>query len=268
MAERGGKAATMSATGMASKGAFLPAKVVSGAIALTFPRQADVRRKSNGFEDLLKVDYEQPQVINIPDELNPDLPRFLFAAKDERSLISVSQTIIQQNIAFPDDIPLDMEGVTTHVLSQYPLLFNLLGTLKGVRPYFFGMTTTVHVPTHSLYKDYLPLFAHSLLKEPEARGYYDLYVKWTKTKQGLYYDSTTITNYRTYTLQVAPGTIPRVPLDTVTEHGIEITGDFNDRFAFNEKPQYCTGVSKADTIVRNGIRSVEAAIAQVKAMSQ
>lgn len=256
----------MNATEMESTGAFLPARVVSSAIALTFPRQDDIRRRANDFEDLLKDDFGQPQVVNVPDEINPDLPRFLFAAKDERSLISVSQTIIQQNIVFPEDVPLELGGVTTHVLTQYPVLFKMLGKLKDVHPYFFGMTTTVHIPTQSAEKEYLPVFARAFLKEPESKGYHDLYIKWTNTKQKLYYDSTTITNYRTYTLQVTPGTIPRVPMNAVTEHGIEITGDYNDRLGFNEKPRYQTSAGKADTIVRNGMRSVEAAIAQVKAI--
>ena len=51
---------------------FEQTKFVNNSFSLVFPRQPQIRRMANEFEDRLKERYFQPQIISVPDDLDPE----------------------------------------------------------------------------------------------------------------------------------------------------------------------------------------------------
>jgi len=57
---------------------FEEPKYVQTKFNIIIPRQPEIRRKAFEFEDILVDKYFQPEVVNIPDELDPQLPRLFY----------------------------------------------------------------------------------------------------------------------------------------------------------------------------------------------
>ena len=65
-------------------------RYMQNSLAVAFTRQAAIRRAANGFEDALRDQYGQPNVLAIPDELDPEIPRIIFSSKHGSSQILIS----------------------------------------------------------------------------------------------------------------------------------------------------------------------------------
>lgn len=250
------------------KGIFLPHKVVSCTLALVFPREVDIRRRANELEDVLKGDYRQPQVTNAPDEANSNIPRFVFPSRDGRSVISVSQTIMQLDLSLSDGMPSDLDSVAVYINERYRALFDALTAAKTSNPFFFGVTTVVQIPATSITDELLlKLVARALLKSPDQeRGYHDLQVKRTKIAEQMYFDNILLENYRIYPRDVLKNALPRTPREGATEFGVEITSDVNDRFAYSEQDEYQTSDVHAGNIIRHAVRAVKETITEMEAI--
>jgi hypothetical protein len=57
--------------------------------------------------------------------------------------------------------------------------------------------------------------------------------------------------------------VPHLPGNQVVERGIEIIGDFNDRFAYNEDRDYQTNPKVALDIIQNGLDEATRMISEV-----
>ncbi len=270
-AERGGDAVAMTEQEGTSAGSFLTPKVTSCVRALAFPRIAEVRRRANDVEDALADEYQQPTTITTPDDAPPELPRLLIPAKDARRGIAISQVTIQMNLLFSDESPTDIDTVAAYVNEHHREIFTAFASVKGVAPAFFGVTTTVQIPTRlSSDAELLTLYTRSILKSPEIpRGYYDLNVKRTTITNKTFHNNITLANYRSYTIDAPSNPVDvvlRIPARSVTARGIEVTGDFNDRYAYNERKQYRTSAAVAQEIVRHAMNEVREAVNEVEAM--
>lgn len=254
---------------------FATPKVVVCTLALVYPRQAEIRRRGNEIEDALKADYGTPQVINSSDDVPQEVPRFLIPSKDGRRVITVSQSTMQMNVIFSDEFPSDLATVATYIVQHYGEIFTALVaikdvSLKVVNPLFFGVTTQIHIPTRLPDQEIVRRLARHLLKSPEETrgGYFDVQVKQTKIIDKKLFRNVTLANYRTYRFDGPPEGVPRFPMDKVVEYGIEITGDVNDRYAYNRLQAYRTSIEVAGNVVEHTMRSLEEAIAQVEVMTR
>jgi len=58
--------------------------------------------------------------------------------------------------------------------------------------------------------------------------------------------------------------IKPLPQAQAAERGIQITGDFNDRFSFNENADYFSSTDSAKEIIEKGLSEMEKAINKIK----
>jgi hypothetical protein len=66
---------------------FRTPRYIQNSFSIIFPRVRDIRRRINAFEDLLQSEYTQPQVISVPDDFAPEVPRIIFESQHRYSQI-------------------------------------------------------------------------------------------------------------------------------------------------------------------------------------
>src|SRR5215213_5074766 len=108
---------------------FQAARYIQNSFSIIFPRVHDIRRRANAFEDLLRGEYGQPQIISVPDEFAPEVPRIIFESEHRYSQIVISQVSIALNVTYSVDYQIDATKRNPYLVERINSLFALLDLL-------------------------------------------------------------------------------------------------------------------------------------------
>lgn len=239
---------------------FQRPKYRANSFSIIFPRVSNIRRKSNDFEDRLQTKYQAPQIVNVPDDFDPALPRMLFLSKDGFSQIVVSQVSFVLNVNYSENWQEDVDRERQYVEKQLPYLFGLFDFLPGIQPSFCGITTQVAIPTKVNDKVVLDELVKLYIKTEVFEDLHDVQVKIANVRSDKFFSNITVENYRTWYIRETEDHVPKLRRGDATEVGVQISGDFNDRYAFNENQDYTTTRETAKQIITGGFDDVRAVI--------
>jgi len=235
---------------------------ISSNLNILIPRQVGIRRSANDFEDRLKDKYLQPQIIGVPDELDPEIPRMVFGSKNGFSQITVSQVNISLVVKYSPDWGANVQQCRDYLLERVPLLASLLKTLS-VEPLYLGLLSHVNLPSDQNDANILKKLSDVFIKE-QSESYQDIQIKLTKVIEDKFFSNVTVQNYRTWKL--TPGEQrPKLANQEAIEKGVSIVGDFNDRYAFNEKKDYKSNLDQVSQIIDLGIKETQGVIKRITA---
>lgn len=232
---------------------FPTTKYVLNSLTLTFPREMSIRRKANDFEDMLNINYSPPQVLPVPDELEPDFPRLIFGSEHGYSQIIISQINIVLNVRYSADWQVDIDKGRNYLVERASLLFDLLEKV-GIHPHYCGLVTNVRLTTDQDDSAVLTHIANKMLKDSSIESFAEILVKSTKILDNRFFSNVTVGNFRNWR-KTSPDnlSLPRFPSNEVVDRGIEIVCDFNDRYAYNEQEKYETDRVLAPGIINQAI---------------
>jgi hypothetical protein len=222
-----------------------------------FPRQRLIRRKANDLEDHLEHSYSPPQTIPIPDEFDPQLPRLIFGSEHGYSQIVVSQISMSLNVSYSPDWQVDINKGRAYLTERAPLLFELLDKLDKIEASFCGLTTTVRLATDQGEEFIIGAIADWMAAEFDPSDTHELRVKKTNIVENRFFNNLTLSNYRVWRIPASVLTTHRLPGKDVRERGLEIVGDLNDRYAYNESDNYKSSVDVAEEVISKGLNEVE-----------
>lgn len=238
---------------------FKQPRCIQNSFNIVFPRQLNIRRKANEFEDKLQGQYFQPQIFPVPDDLDPEVPRMIFGSKHGFSQIIVSQVSFALNVNYSPDWQTDRKKRKDYLINRVPTLFKLLGISDISKPFFCGLATQIRllVDQDANDKDILVHLARLYLKDESVENYHDLQIKKTEIAENKFFSNITVKNYRSWEFQeTTPGILSLSQTDA-NERGIEIIVDFNNRYMFNESQSYNTDETTATTIIQNGMNEAD-----------
>jgi hypothetical protein len=217
-------------------------RYVRNSFSVSFPRQLRIRRMANEFEDRLKGAYFQPQIISVPDDLDPEVPRIIFGSEHGFSEIIVTQMSVILNVVYSNDWQTNFEQRQAYLRERVPILFELTDILGVAHLHFCGLVSEVKLASHLDEQHVLNHLASRLLKQSELNNAHDIQVKMTNVIDEQFFNNVTIGNYRSWQVSEIPPSIVSLSRRDIVAHGIQIIHDFNDRYAFNEKARYSTNL--------------------------
>lgn len=250
---------------------FETVRYVQNSFSITFPRRHDIRRTANDFEDFLQTHleghYKQPMVIPVPDEMDPEVPRLMFGSRHGFSQIAVPQIGLTLNATYSPDWQIEISKGRQYLLERVPILFALLGVLDDVEPCFSGLTSRVRLPAN-VDDDMILEHLHRYLSEPISTApIHDVVVKVTTVHSDRFYSNMTIQNYRTWKVEETTPSLQCLSRRQVSERGIEITGDFNDRYCFNEQADYVSSPTLVNEIIDGSFAEMKRMIDNVQELT-
>lgn len=247
---------------------FEEPKYIQNSFSVSFERCADVRRRVNAMEDLLRAQYTghfgQPQVIPVPDELDPEVPRVIFGSQHGFSQIIVSQLSLTLNVAYSPDWQTDISKGRQYLKERVAILYALFEVMRSEKEpaYFCGLTTRVRLRSRVDDETIVGMLIERIAKNGDGKATYDINLRRAIVVEERFFSNTTIQNYREWQVEQNIPQIPRLRRSAVFERGIEIVGDFNDRYAFNERDDYVSTTCVANEIIDRGLDEIQSTIEQ------
>lgn len=246
---------------------FESPRYIQNSFSVTMDRQLDIRRRANDFEDLLKEKteghYGQPQVVPVPDELDPEVPRLIFGSRHGFSQILISQISITLSVNYSPEWQLDISKGQEYLLDRTKAIFSLLELLNDVPLFFSGLTTRVRIASTEADSAIIARVKQLYGISSQSSNIHDLMLKVTNVLKDRFFSNITVQNYRVWKLISQQQGVLRLPLKKVTEQGMEIINDFNDRYAFNENDDCYSSPENVKEIIETGFAETEKIILEI-----
>lgn len=244
---------------------FESLKYIESTFSIVFPRQERIRRDSNKIEEKLdslkseNINYAQPQIIPIPDEMDPRIPRIIFGSQHGYSQIIVSQVSLALQVNYSTDWQNDAAKVQEYLHSRIPVLFQLFDVISPSQAFVSGLSTTAQLPFTGRDQDLISCLSKIYLSDHinRKRNVHELYVKHADIIDDKYFCNVAVENYRTWDIEES-GLPEMTPLSskTASNRGVAITVDFNDRYSFNENTGYNSSGDAAPNIIDNVFKCI------------
>lgn len=217
-----------------------------------------IRKNGFDFENQLKNLYLQPQIINIPDDINPDMPRIIFTSKHGHSQIIISQVNFVFNVNYSDDWQLDISKGREYLVDKISILFDLLEIIEEKSPFFCGLSTLVQIPAQEEDKKVISHIYNLFSSDGNifSSDIYEFQLKTSKVIEENFFSNISVQNYRNWNIDINSEEISKLSSNTIVESGIQIMGDFNDRYAFNEIESYSSKKDIANKIIELGLNEI------------
>jgi hypothetical protein len=241
-------------------------RYVQNGLSIMFPRQPAIRRRANDFEDRLTGKYFQPSIIPVPDDVDPEFPRIVFGSEHGFSQIIVSQVSLTLMATYSAEWQSDIARGQAYLVERVPLMFDLIGVLD-VTPHYSGLMSRVQLPSTMSDDLIVGLLARVFLKEEDTSNVHEISVKLTHVLSGTFFGNAVIQNYRSWKASDSEqGIVPR-PVANAIDRGVQITGDLNDRYGFNEKPDYQSSAATTESVIVRGLDEVKKVVATIRGES-
>ncbi|TCV97730.1 hypothetical protein EC912_101747 [Luteibacter rhizovicinus] len=210
--------------------------LIQHSFSIHFPRVSTMRRNANMLEDALAQGcpngYAAPQVLPIPEELGPDVPRIIFNSINGFSNIAVTQTAMALTVSYSEDWQGDRAKCVSYLKRRAHVLFDMVGKLE-VLPGFVGVGTRLRVMSDA--NDAVEVMAalrRLVAPDLNLANASEIMVRFSNNINNIYFDNATVSNAVVWPDGIfASG---RFPISSRLAVGLEILGDFNNRLAYNE----------------------------------
>lgn len=226
-------------------------------------RNTRILDRVNELSAALKSTYFDPEAVAITSDASPEFPRLRFQSQHGFSQILVSEISIILNIRYSLDWQKDLPRAHNYLEDRSSLAFDL-AEIVGSTPFFCGMTTEAAISSQSRSEDFLPRLADFYGLHFNTDNPHDVVVKITSVLKDQYFLNVTVQNYRSWSLAPFQQGILRFSNANAVERGVQITVDFNDRYAFNENPNYLTTQDARKTVIAIGLEELTSVVERLR----
>jgi len=238
---------------------FDKSRVIQAGYTVIFPRLTDIQSRTTAFDSLLKEQYQQVVKLPVPEELPAEMPRLLYTSLHGHSQIIVSQVTCTFQVNFSADWQSAPEKIRAYLEERIGLLYEMVHALEGNRVLFAGLSLMMNLPSKIPDGEIINLLRQRLAAETAVDSLHDLEIKIVRVVEGMFFSNIRYKNYRAFP---PPGTneaVMPMPREKAVESGVQILGDFNDRFAYNEKADYTSPSGLKSRILDLAFREMGAA---------
>lgn len=210
--------------------------IANSEINITSVRDTEIRLKAFDFEKKLQEYFTLPQIIPVPDDFHPEVPRIIFSTPRGHSTLTISQINFSFKTSYDGEFTANIDKCIEYLKERMTLVFS---TLKESNIVVFYMGLIFNFEDLFTQNDD-PVIALSRRFLSDHLGFteelHDINLKLTTCHDNLFYKNITFTNYRRYKKKSIPKPSPAF-LELEGE-GLQVQLDINDRLAFNTQKDY------------------------------
>lgn len=214
---------------------------------LFYPKLSDIRRKFLELEEELCDYFVSPfNLLPIPDDAPPEIPRITAKSKHGHSQLSISLINVQINIDFDENFNRDFDECFKYMNKRIRKVIDIFSKYSDGMFIFSGITTKIMFD--ELYDDPIKLITDKFVKLQSNVEPYRITNKFTYLLEDKYFVNIDISNLRVY-----EGIIKKdkniKPEIIKKRHWISVVLDVNDKYAYNHVKQYYTNQSSINRII-------------------
>ena len=189
----------------------------------------------------------------------------MFESAHGHSQIAISQINMTLNVTYSLSWQDDISKGEGYLEERVPILFELADRLgSDQRIHFCGIVTRVRLISQEGDDEIISRMSEVFQLKQGGSELHDLEIRTTTAFEQKYFNNMLVKNYRLWQFpEDSAFHPPRAHHNQVVERGLEITGDFNDRYGYNQGAGYYSGLEVAKILVGQGVSEVKKVIARI-----
>lgn len=219
--------------------------VIKSTFNIIYPRKQRIQNKLNRrldeIVDLLEDFYLPPEFVEIPENIEPEIPRAIFNAVNGHSQITLSQTSANLSANFDKKYQNNFDLCKEYIQQRAEKVLTLLDAAEVRRVHYLGMSTIIQFKQDNDDNDIINHVMNTLNHSvTHTSPIMDVNNRFTFVVQGEYFVNIAIGNYRNYNLgsnsNETPATISLAEAE-ILDKGVFVHLDLNNRYRFNQTGQ-------------------------------
>lgn len=233
-------------------------RYLQSTFTLVLPEQRDITSHEKEIYGRLRPRYFPAQSVQVPSLGNAENPALVFNSQHGHSQIVVGASSVVLNVLYSQDWQTKPPEARQYVHERMGLVFDTAEVFEDVQMLFCGSVTRVHLLSDAADDKVVQALANVFAKNSSTDPYHDLVLRMTTVVDDLFFDNITVQNYRTWNLGLGQGqgSTLRLARKQAVERGVEVAGDFNSRYAFNEGKDFEVTRQAAEQIIARNLESV------------
>ncbi len=215
--------------------------VIKATFNVVYPRkqriQNKLNKKINDIIDMLEDFYLPPQFLDIPENIEPEIPRAIFNAVNGHSQITLAQTNANLNANFDKKFQNNFALCKEYMEQRSDQVLSLLKMAEISRVHYLGMSTIIQFKQEN---DDVEILNHVMSTLNQSVSHtspvIDVNNRFSFVLQDEFFANVTIGNYRNYNLGTSssdtPSTISLADAE-ILDKGVFVHLDVNNRYHFN-----------------------------------
>lgn len=214
-------------------------------VSISFPIIENIRRAYFDNGSILIEDFDEPNVLGIPDDAPSDIPRLVFKSKNQFSELSISQTSISMRTHFSDDFMRDWELCGGYLEKKCSKVVELADKLTSGSYNYVGLVVNILFDSfeNETNCDGTCILSNNLSKLESSKDVFDINMRYTFTENNKYFVNFDLRNVRLYKEIGDPNMSGAFKKDNEELNAVGVVIDINDRYKFNNEENYNSNAS-------------------------
>lgn len=215
------------------------ANLITSTISVLFQPFPEARKSIFKLEEALKEGFLTPELLPVPDEAPPEIPRIQFRSRHGFSILRFTPVRIDLETNYDAQYSSDIKKCFDYISAKSENVQRALGVISP-QIAFVALTIKVRWDEKSLSPaDSAKQLSSKYLADEAGEGLEEFRASRTKIVDGKYYVRTTPYNFKVFQAKGAIATpFPRISYLDLVEFGLEKEIEINDRYAYNADEKY------------------------------
>ncbi len=183
----------------------------------------------------------------------------VYQSQHGHSHFVIEPTSATLNVVYSPDWQTKVSDGRAYVEERAHLLFDILEEIEAEPPLYCGSVTRVRLATTASDEDLGRFFAKSFAPYGDPDTCHDVFIKVTNVVDDTFFSNLTMQMYRMWNIGLPQIGTMRLSRRQAVERGVEILGDFNSRYAFNEGKEFEVTKHVATVVLDANLAAVDAA---------
>ncbi len=207
----------------------------NSSVNIMFERCENIKKQYILNNEPLKKNFNEANILPIPDEAPSEIPRIIITTKGEHSQLGIAPEAANFHTKYSGNYLEDWKLCESYINSRLTDVFKFLDTITMQNYKYMGIVA--NMIWDDIQKDGNKKLFQNLFGREPASNLDDLMVKYTYVEQEKYYVNITLQSVRIFgnTDDSSSGNFTD---DNLTAHTVSILLDVNDRYSYNQQKGY------------------------------
>lgn len=246
----------MSADAATEARVFDQPRYLQSTFTLVFPEQRDLADREKRIYDQLRPFYFPAQPVRMPNASDAEAPWLAFNSQHGHSQIYVAASSVTLNVNYSPDWQTRVTDAREYVGHRMSLVFGAAEVFEDISLLYCGSATRARLAWSASDDELVETLVETLVKEGPEESHHDLILRTTSVVDDLFFNNITVQNYRNWNLGLMHSGTVRLSRTQAVERGVEIIGDFNSRYAFNEDKEFMVTREAALDMINRSLAGV------------
>ena len=209
--------------------------IQNSAINIKFPRVDNIKKSYILNEEILKQNFNEANILPIPDDAPSEIPRIMIKTKGEHSQLSIAPGGLNFETVYTHEYVKNWSLCEEYLNTRVNDIYTLTDKITGGKHNYIGIVT--NLIWDDIEDNGNKILFENLFGKKASKNLDDIVVRYTYVENNRYYVNISLQSVRLYGDSSAEeaGSFAE---ENLKAHTVSITLDVNDRYSFNMEKEY------------------------------